>query len=216
MPAPSDGAAPSRRSSGVVAFVGDAALVAGVRARNPVAMAELFDRFGPSVLRLLTLVLGPDRDLKDAHQDVFVRAFSSIGELRDPAALRGWMNAIAINTARATIERRMRLRRWLSFFASDELPEPEPYDPRAAHDAREVLRATYRVLDKLPFEERSVFALRHVDGMEHLKIAEACEVSVATVKRRLSQAEKRFTALARRTPELSDLVRELSSQTEDV
>jgi RNA polymerase sigma-70 factor (ECF subfamily) len=54
------------------------------------------------------------------------------------------------------------------------------------------------VLDNMPDAERVVFALRYVDGMELSPIAVACEISLATVKRRLARAEQRFAAAARR------------------
>ena len=68
--------------------------------------------------------------------------------------------------------------------------------------AREALRATYRVLDRLTVEERAVFTLRYLDGMELTQVAVACDCSLATVKRRLSRAMARFAALATHEPAL--------------
>jgi RNA polymerase sigma-70 factor (ECF subfamily) len=56
----------------------------------------------------------------------------------------------------------------------------------------EALRATYAVLAELPADERIVFALRHVDGMELIAVAGACGISLATVKRRLGRAQRTF------------------------
>ena len=66
----------------------------------------------------------------------------------------------------------------------------------------EALRATYAVLEKLPADERIAFALRFVEGLELTQVAEACAVSLATIKRRLAKAEARFLALAGRQPAL--------------
>ena len=60
----------------------------------------------------------------------------------------------------------------------------------------------YRVLDVLPVDERIPFALRFIDGMELTEVAAACDVSLATIKRRLARSEKRFVAVAARYPEL--------------
>jgi hypothetical protein len=49
-----------REASSRVSFTSDDALVEGVRANNPVAVAELYDRFAPVVGRVLTRILGPD------------------------------------------------------------------------------------------------------------------------------------------------------------
>lgn len=182
----------------------DAALLAGVRAGNPVAMGELHDRYAAMVLRVVTRILGPDRDLADIHHDVFVRALQSIDDLRDPEALPGWMRSVAVHTAREAIQKRVRRRRWLVFLSDDSLPEPEPPDRGAHDDAREAVRETYSVLERLPVDERIAFALRYVDGMDLAEAAESCRTSLATFKRRLARAESRFLALARRSSALAD------------
>jgi RNA polymerase sigma-70 factor (ECF subfamily) len=40
--------------------------------------------------------------------------------------------------------------------------------------------------------------LRYIDGMELTAVAQACGVSLATIKRRLSRAQVTFSALAAR------------------
>lgn len=167
-------------------------------------MGELHDRYAAMVLRIVTRILGPDRDVADVHHDAFVRALQSIDDLREPSALPGWMRSIAVHTARAAIEKRVRRRRWFVFLSEDALPEPEPADDTAYDEAREALRETYAVLERLPVDERIVFALRYVDGMDLADAAESCRVSLATFKRRLARAETRFVALARRSPVLAD------------
>jgi RNA polymerase sigma-70 factor (ECF subfamily) len=189
--------APASAASGLDAGL----LVRGVRAREVRALAELHDRF--AVLRILRRILGPDHELEDLHHDVFVRALRSIDELRDPAALGGWLNAIAVHTAQAAIERRTRQRRWFSPSSGCSPPEAEPPDPRGSLDAREALRAAYAVLDQLPSEERVAFALRYVDGMELTQVAQACRVSLATIKRRLVRAEASFCMRASGVPALA-------------
>lgn len=189
-----------------VRFVDDAALVQGVRAGNPTAMAEFHDRFALQVERLLRGVLGPDHELFDLHHDVFVRALASLHRLKDPAALGGWMNAIAVHTAQSALEKRISRRRWMGLLAPEAAPEPERPDPTRQLDAREALRVVYQLLDRLPVDDRVAFALRYLDGRELVDAAEACEVSLATIKRRLSRAELKFAALAEQSPTLVELM----------
>jgi len=186
--------------------VGDEALVQGVRAGNPTAMAEFHDRFAPQVERLLRGVLGPDHELFDLHHDVFVRALASIQRLKDPAALGGWMNAIAVHTAQSALEKRISRRRWVGLLLPEAAPELDRPDPTRQLDAREALRVVYQLLDRLPVGDRVAFALRYLDGRELADVAEACEVSLATLKRRLSRAEVKFRALADRSPTLVELM----------
>lgn len=187
-----------------IRFVDDRALVDGIRAGNPVAMAEFHDRFALPVERILWGILGPDHELCDLHHDVFVRALGSMAKLRDPEALRGWMNAIAAHTARACLEKRISRRRWSSALPPEAVGELGTGDPGGQLDAREVLRAVHAVLDRLDPGERVAFALRHLDGLELTDVAEACEVSLATIKRRLARAESEFETRVQNSPVLRD------------
>jgi RNA polymerase sigma-70 factor (ECF subfamily) len=77
----------------------------------------------------------------------------------------------------------------------------------ATPELDEAVRATYRVLAALPVDERIPFALRFIEGMELTEVARACDVSLATVKRRLTSAQKKFAKIASTYPELSDWVK---------
>ncbi|HEV8551302.1 MAG TPA: sigma-70 family RNA polymerase sigma factor [Polyangiaceae bacterium] len=173
----------------------DAALVAAARAGRADGREELVRRCTPDVERILYRVLGPDSEIEDVIHDVFMAAFLSLEQLREPEALRSWLVGIAIRKARKLIARR---KRWsfIRSVAPNELPD------RATHagsaDVTEALRATYRVLADLPVDDRIAFALRRVDGMELTAVADAMDVSLATVKRRLSRASERFVRLARK------------------
>jgi RNA polymerase sigma-70 factor (ECF subfamily) len=72
----------------------------------------------------------------------------------------------------------------------------------------EALRCLYEILEKLPAELRIPFSLRFVDKMELTEVAEACDCSLATIKRRISKAERRFVLHARREPALEPWVQQ--------
>jgi RNA polymerase sigma-70 factor (ECF subfamily) len=171
----------------------DAALVAALRAGRVDSGRTLFERYGRDVERVLFRVLGPDTELPDLLHDVFVAALTSIDQVRDPSALRGWLTGIAVRKARKCIVKR---RRWriIQFFAPTDMPEGEARV--APVEVSEALRCTYEVLDRLPADERLAFALRHIDGMELTTVAAACGVSLATIKRRLVRAQRAFVRMA--------------------
>ena len=198
----------ARRGSAAVvrplAFQSDRALVEAVRRGEPEACAVLFDRFAPHVRRVLARLLGVDDELGDALHDVFVQVLGSIDRLADPGALKAWVTTVAVYTARGRIRRRAR-RRWLRLRPPGELPEPEAIE--ASYEVTEALRATYRVLDRLPVDERIVFALRFIEGMSLPEVAHACGVSLATTKRRLRRARAGFVQRARREPALERWLR---------
>jgi RNA polymerase sigma-70 factor (ECF subfamily) len=185
-------------------FAGDdEALVRGLRRRDPAAVAAFCERYSDHVVRVLARLLGADRDLADLHHDVFVRALGALPKIREPDRLKGWISIIAVNVARNALKRRYR-QRWLRFGKPEDLPEMHAV--QSSDEQSDALRRTYAVLDRLPREERIAFSLRIIDGMKLTEVAAACEVSLATIKRRLARAEKRFLSLARADDVLADWI----------
>jgi len=182
-------------------FTGDdTALIHGLRAGNPSAIASLCDRYGGHALRVLARILGDDSELEDLHHDVLLRAIRSAGSVEQASSLKGWISIIAVNVARTTLKRRA-LRRWLTFRPWNELPDVVA--PGVEEDVL-ALRRTYAVLGRMSASDRIVFTLRIIEGMELDELAGACRVSLATVKRRFARAEARFSAMASKDPLLVD------------
>jgi RNA polymerase sigma-70 factor (ECF subfamily) len=190
-----------------LAFTGDErALVEALIANHPGAKAAFFQRYVKLVERIITHVLGFDAELSDVLQEVFAAALASIHSLQEPAALEAWVSSVAALTARKVLRGRMR-RRWLRRFVDSA--EEDRYEPAGGGvdvEGRRALRAVYAVLSRLPADERVAFALRFIDGMELTEVASACQVSLATIKRRLGRAERRFLANARNYPELGQWI----------
>ena len=201
VPAP----APSLRFEG-----DDAALVEAFRRGEPAARREFHQRHAAHVRRVLTRLLGGHDEISDLHQDVFVRALRSHQKLKKPEALKPWLTAIAVYVARSAITRKRR-RRWLMLMPPEEVPQLQAVD--APWEAREALKAMYALLDELPVDDRIAFALRFIDGMELIDVAQACGTSLATIKRRLTRAKKRFEARAASYPIIQDWLEEGSRWT---
>jgi RNA polymerase sigma-70 factor (ECF subfamily) len=190
------------KTPGPVARALDAGeLVRGLRAGEAWAERGLLETQTAHVERILVRILGLRCELDDLTQEVFTRAFARLDELREPDALRSWLSSIAVFVAREAI-RRKRRRRWLVFLPKEETPEI-PVEPASA-EARAALRAFYEVVSDLDADTRIAFTLRCVGGLELTEIAEACDVSLATIKRRIRRAVNDFYLRGRARPELVD------------
>jgi RNA polymerase sigma-70 factor, ECF subfamily len=171
----------------------DERLVAGLLGREPWAAAALVDRYGAHVRRVLFRVLGgDDAEHADLAQEVLVQAWKGIGQLQQPGALKAWLTHMAVFSARGAIRRRRR-RRWLAFRAE----VPDRAQPWATPELRDAAGAVYRIFDRMPEDERLPFALRTLEGLSLDEAAAACGMSLATVRRRMARAERRFFKLAR-------------------
>lgn len=162
-------------------------LVRAILAGHPGAIRKLYDDHAPRMARLLRRILGEDPELADLLQEVFIHALRGLKKLEDPEILSSWLGGIAINVARATIRSRSRRRSLRERFLRPE----EPTLPANA-DTSFALAEAYRVLGKLPAEERIAFSLRHLEGMTVIEAADATGTSPSTFKRRLARAEETF------------------------
>ena len=150
------------------------------------ATQERFLRLAGSELdrayRLAGLLLGDARDAEDATQDALVRAWRSVGSLRDPEGFRPWFDRILVNVCRDRLRRRRRIR----FIPLDGAADVRAAgDPFAAILDRDEALGTLDVLDA---DERMVVILHYWADLTLLAVAERLGWPVGTVKSRLHRA----------------------------
>jgi RNA polymerase sigma-70 factor, ECF subfamily len=169
---------------------------------RPAAIAELFDRYGSLVRRMLTRTLGSAHDVDDLAQETFLTVIRRCRTLRDVDAFDSFVIGVAIRVAKNEVRKR-RLRRMVGLDQAVEVAAAPGHDPIA----REGVRRLYLALDRLDAASRVLFVLRHVEELELTELAKADACSLATVKRRLARAEQRFEAIAAGDPVLRSFLR---------
>ncbi|MFE6158420.1 RNA polymerase sigma factor [Streptomyces sp. NPDC056486] len=140
-------------------------------------MAVLLDELAPYVGRIcgpIALDQGPD-----AAQEALVAVFRSLRSLKEPAALHGWVRAIAVREAVRLARRSARA------VPADLSTLPSRGDPQLAADISDVL-------ERLSPEHRAVLVLRDVEGLDERTAAELLDIRVGTVKSRLHRARDTF------------------------
>lgn len=165
---------------------------AGVRAPDelapatPVDTASAFRRYASYVAAIGMRVLGRRDELEDFVQDVFLAAHRSIGAVREPAALKGWLATLAVREAVRRLKRR-RLRDWLGLESAIDYGAVA--DDAASAEERALLASVFAALDKLATAERVAWALRYLEGETMERVAELAGCSLSTAKRRVAAAE---------------------------
>jgi RNA polymerase sigma-70 factor (ECF subfamily) len=185
---------------------GDVSLLMALRTGKPDAVRALWMRFSPLVYRILHRLVGPGPDSDDLAQDVFLTMLKRLPSLRDPNALGPFIISIATFTAMSQHRGRMvsrRRERWIREVS---------HAPIVTNDVegREGLLRLATILFRLRPHDRSVFALRFIEGRGVGDIASALGVSMATVKRRMRRARIRVAWLAERDPVLCGYIRRRS------
>jgi RNA polymerase sigma-70 factor (ECF subfamily) len=160
----------------------DAVLVERAVQGDDHAFTTLYTRHARYVAGVIYGVVGNDEELEDLVQEVFATVGTKLGGLREPAYFRTWLVKIAIRHARRRSARRKR-QRLLHFWASRE--QEQSFDPRGHHLPLDLIRA----MDGVPAKLLLPWFLRRLEERSLGEIAEVCEVSLATVKRRITQAE---------------------------
>ena len=187
--------------SGIPQEVDDATLVHRLIDQHPQAARLIWQRFAPMVHRILRRSLGPDEDVEDLAQEVFMCVFQKASTLREPQALKAFVITVTAFTVRGELRRRWS-RRWLR----RQRPQTGPGQLVSNQDieSREALRRFYNILDRVGTQDRTAFVLRYIEGMPLEDVATALDVSVATAKRRLARVWDRVVLLAERDTALVD------------
>jgi len=181
----------------------DAVLVMEARAGEAWAQEALFRRYAPMVNGLAFRLLGGDAHLDDLVQDSFAQALTSLGRLRNNEVFASWISTIVVRTANKLLRRRRLMNRL-------GLRRSQPIDVESIHgkgtpaDVTVELRVLYQLVENMPAKLRIPLLLRHLEDSSLEEIARLTGVSLATVKRRLTEAQAMLDdALARSTGERS-------------
>ena len=181
----STGAASSSHDDELV----DADLVSLAGERDPRGFALLYRRHAAFALTLAIRIQGGATDAEDIVHDAFVRAHGRLSELRDGSAFRAWLGSIVVRLVRT----RMRRRRLLGVLG---LVTPDPVDldaiasPDADSESRVLLAQLYALLQTLPADERIAWTLRYIERHRLEEVAELCDCSLATAKRRILRVQR--------------------------
>jgi RNA polymerase sigma-70 factor (ECF subfamily) len=181
----------------------DAELTRALVAHEHHAARALLQRFRPVVFRILRRKLGPDQDMEDLAQEIFLCVFDKVPTLREPSALGSFIISIVMLTARSELRRRWMRR--LSRLAPKDDVDKEAF-VSVDIEAREALRRFYGVLDRLNTDDRRLFILRFIDELSLLQLADEFGLSLATTKRRLIRVRSRVRLLIERDPVLCEYV----------
>lgn len=172
-------------------------LIRRASAGDAEAAGLLWQEHRPWVAAVVLAHKPREADLEDLLQEVALAVVEKLSQLSEPEAFRGWLRAVAVNTARATGRKQTR-RRGLFRLARHEVA------PRAHGDA-EPLRAeeaerNRRLLElvaELPEAYRECVLLRCVRGMSHAQIAAVTGLPETTVETRIARGRRTLKERAR-------------------
>lgn len=145
-------------------------------------LEHLMRAYGTDIKRFCTLQLRDAALAEDAAQEVFFKVWKALGTFRNESSEKTWLIRIALNTCRD-----YQRTGWFRFMdrrvTPDDLPEQNvEFSFQDGTVASEIAA--------LPPKVKAVILLRYYEGMNLQESADALNVSLATVKRRLKKANQ--------------------------
>jgi RNA polymerase sigma-70 factor (ECF subfamily) len=194
-------------ASAIGARAEEAAIVADLKAGSETAYAWLIGEFQRPVYSLVYRMVSDSADAADTTQDVFLKVFRGMKHFHGESSLKTWIYRIALHEAAN------RKRWWFRHKAqetsiepiasdgiiSDEAlqsaltdPHESPFDRAVQHELQHRVDAELR---RVPEPYRTALILRDLEEMSYEEIAEILQISLGTVKSRITRGRQALKQL---------------------
>ena len=161
---------------------------------------ELYELYKDRVYNVCYRITGNAADALDASQETFGIVFRKLREFRFESKFSSWVYRIAVN-ASIDLKRRSQTRALASLDAIQERrqkaggPRYDPKDevtemPMAAASRHELEHEIQRAIGRLSEKLQTITVLRYVESLSYEEIAQTLQISIGTVKSRLSRAHQ--------------------------
>jgi RNA polymerase sigma-70 factor (ECF subfamily) len=206
-------------ASAIGARAEEAAIVADLKAGSEAAYAWLIGEFQRPVYGLVYRMVSDPADAADTTQDVFLKVFRGMKHFHGESSLKTWIYRIALHEAAN------RKRWWFRHKAHETSIEPaesegtlnrdeamqsaltdhhdSPFENVAQQELQQRVEAELR---RVPEPYRTTLILRDLEEMSYVEVAEILQISLGTVKSRLTRGRQ---ALKQR---LAPYVREVGGE----
>lgn len=171
-------------------------LIDEIRLGRTERFSIIVDMFSDKVHALVAGIAGDPMTADELTQDVFIKAFRSLGSFRENSSLDTWIYRIAYNTAvdhsRRSRNNPLRLDELQTERLSDTevdafLDTPDEDDPRLA--------LLPKALDMLPADDRAILTMFYYEEMSIREIARIMDIRENNVKVRLLRSRKKLYAI---------------------
>ena len=193
----------SRAANGASAAISQSgAPVSTGEATGEALLAGIYHEYSGPIHSYAFHLLGNQEDADDVTQEVFIRAYARLDQLRDPGSLRSWLYRIATNLCMDQMRRRSRIRRVLGLAVSLG-PSDDDADSGHTHDvAQPAAQAALEgvaerdhinaALRRMPPKYASCLLMNSLQGLSYHEIATALSISPGAAAVRLSRARDLF------------------------
>jgi RNA polymerase sigma-70 factor, ECF subfamily len=164
---------------------GDADLLAAAAARNQQAFAVLISRYYQPVHRVAWRLAAGHVDAEDITQEAFLKLWNNPAQLREAAALKGWLMRVASNLV-------MDKYRQKPMGNIEEAEAVVDLTPLASEtiDHKRIASRVDAAIASLPDRQKLALTFVHFEHMTNISAAAAMEISVDALESLLARARR--------------------------
>jgi RNA polymerase sigma-70 factor, ECF subfamily len=179
----------------------ETALIRAAQEGDQDAFEQLVRAYDQSVLRLAMNLLRSPEDARDVYQEAFLRVYRNLHAFRFDCSFHTWLYRIVTNLCLDQLRKRKVRREEPGVLATAEGPldrmdaTPEQRadgDPQRRLFSGEVRTRVKEVLGQLTPRERTVFELRHYQGLRLRRIGEILGTTEEAAKNCLFRATQKM------------------------
>lgn len=179
----------------------DQNLIARFKEGDTSAFGDIVQKHQDKIFNLCRHMLGNAQDAEDAAQDVFLKAFQALPKFQPDASLYTWLYRIATNTCIDYKRKPI----WESLFGSSEEGEKLVHDqasdapsPEKLYQSKQIDYALKESLARLSPKLRAIIILKEIEELSYEEIADYLDISMGTVKSRISRAREELQELMKK------------------
>lgn len=139
-------------------------------------------------------IVKSDEEAMDIIHDSYICVFQKLDNIKNLSGFKSYLRTTVVNRCKNYLSKKKPL--YLSDMTEDgedfELEDIDGEIPDELIENKDVIECVRRVVESLPEEQRMCVILRYYDEMSLQEIADTLEVSLGTVKSRLSRASKKM------------------------
>ena len=195
---------PGGRPVAVSRMLVDFSLIEKARAGDAAAFNSVVLAYRKRIMGTISRLIGRPEDVEDVAQEVFVRLYYSLEQLRSPEVFEPWMYRLTVNAAYDYLRKRKRRQESRMADLADQqvmmadavAGEKVEAERLEAAETREFVQS---LLSEVSEEDRILLMLKEVEGLSLKELEQIYNVNENALKVRLYRARQRVLKAYERT-----------------
>jgi RNA polymerase sigma-70 factor, ECF subfamily len=160
------------------------------------AFNEVVTAYRRRILGTISRLIGRPEDVEDVAQEVFIRLYFSLGQLRTPEVFEPWLYRLTVNASYDYLRKsRRRIESRMADLSEQQVMMADAVaGSRAQSDETEKRRVrdtVHEVLGTVSEEDRILLTLKEVEGLSLKELEKVYDVNENALKVRLFRARQR-------------------------